>query len=302
MSQDRNEELTALDQELAKMAQDVPEMPDDFHARWTEQIREQAAQEKNASRHENRRQWRYVLSAAAVFVFLIGGTLLTRRSGNSNLLDSSALSNSAHPQESVTLHMNVSGTANGTANESPVYEAAEEAVDGAVYESAVYEAAEEAEEPAYAAAGAAEEPAKAAEAAGTFLFAAKTASSARTEETAAGAAYEAEEADMAVYADAAADMGACEEEAAESMMGEAAEEAPEPEPAPESEPEAAITEGKSAGDETGAAAEEKTESEFLSFLKDLGIFTLKTLVVVLCGGALACLAAVIHRALKNRKK
>lgn len=79
------EELAALDRELAQMAQETPEMPDDFHARWTQKVREEAGQTKQKTRTETRRQWRYVLSAAAVFVFLIGGTLLTRHHGTTDL-------------------------------------------------------------------------------------------------------------------------------------------------------------------------------------------------------------------------
>lgn len=79
------EELKTLDQQLAEMAQETPDMPEDFHSRWTEKIREEARKEEKPARDEekpvrkeNRRQWRYILSTAAVFVFLIAGTLLTR--------------------------------------------------------------------------------------------------------------------------------------------------------------------------------------------------------------------------------
>ena len=61
MNRDRSEEqLSELDRELAQMAQDVPDMPADFHARWTEQIRAEAGQAKTESRKENRKQLRYV--------------------------------------------------------------------------------------------------------------------------------------------------------------------------------------------------------------------------------------------------
>ena len=78
MSQERNEEMLELDQMLAQMAQETPEMPADFHARWTEAVRAEAGQKKTEKQQDSRRQWRYILSAAAAFVFLIGGTLLTR--------------------------------------------------------------------------------------------------------------------------------------------------------------------------------------------------------------------------------
>ena len=43
MNRERKDELTELDLELAKMAQETPEMPADFHARWTEAVRAEAA-------------------------------------------------------------------------------------------------------------------------------------------------------------------------------------------------------------------------------------------------------------------
>ena len=81
MNRERKDELTELDLELERMAQETPEMPDDFHARWTEAVRAEAdrSRQKEAGKP---RQWRYILSAAAVFVFLIGGTLLTRSTKN----------------------------------------------------------------------------------------------------------------------------------------------------------------------------------------------------------------------------
>ena len=93
------EEMDALDRELAKMAEETPEMPDDFHARWTAQIRAEAARGKTAKRQERRRQWRYVLSAAAVFVILIGGTLLTREQGAKQKTDNVSL---RKPEQAMT--------------------------------------------------------------------------------------------------------------------------------------------------------------------------------------------------------
>ena len=49
-------------------------------------------------------------------------------------------------------------------------------------------------------------------------------------------------------------------------------------------------------------AEPAQESGFVSFLKDLGSFTLKTLAVAVPAAALAFGAAAIHKALKKRKK
>ena len=66
-----------------------------------------------------------------------------------------------------------------------------------------------------------------------------------------------------------------------------AEPAEEPAEAPAEEPE------EEAADDSDS---------FTGFLKDLGIFTLKTAAVAAAGAALAFLIACIHRAWKKRKK
>ena len=54
-------------------------------------------------------------------------------------------------------------------------------------------------------------------------------------------------------------------------------------------------------EEKPAEEEPAEESEFVSFLKDLGIFTLKTLAVAAAAAALAFAAAGIHKIWKKRK-
>ena len=83
-----------LDAELEKLAEDVPDMPADFHDRWMQAVRAEAA-EKTAPETETEREpeprgrlvamrkWTRVLSVAAVFVFLIGGTMIYRNSRKS---------------------------------------------------------------------------------------------------------------------------------------------------------------------------------------------------------------------------
>ena len=269
MSQDRKDDLTALDRELAQMSQDVPDMPDDFHTLWTERIRAEAAeagQAETGTRRERRRQWRYLLGAAAVFVFLIGGTLLTRRSWNRDLPASSALSNSIWPQETSTQETETTGTAREDGAEPLLY-----AMNIAAEEPAEEEAADAAEEAVYgvnAAAGAAGYRKTAASA--PKQEAAPAATSAPAPEPAFPAA---ESIDTEESAADAADAGFPDEPEEEEPQEEVPE---EPEQAPEN----------------GVA----------SFLKDLGIFTLKTLAVALCCAALAFLAALVHRTLKNRKQ
>ena len=66
-----------LDQILAGMAEDVPPMPADFHDKWMNAVRAEAKQTE-APVPIAVRQWPRILSIAAVFVFLIGGTFVYR--------------------------------------------------------------------------------------------------------------------------------------------------------------------------------------------------------------------------------
>ena len=78
----------ALDEELAQMAEEVPPMPANFHDRWMNAVKAEAAESASGTAEENPREnpvslvrWTRILSVAAVFVFLIGGTILYRRAG-----------------------------------------------------------------------------------------------------------------------------------------------------------------------------------------------------------------------------
>lgn len=77
-----------LDAALAQMAEEVPPMPADFHARWMNAVRAEAentapAEEPAPKQPLSIVRWTRILSVAAVFVFLIGGTLLYRNSKKS---------------------------------------------------------------------------------------------------------------------------------------------------------------------------------------------------------------------------
>lgn len=226
MSQERNEEMLELDQMLAQMAQETPEMPADFHARWTEAVRAEAGQKKTEKQQDSRRQWRYILSAAAAFVFLIGGTLLTRS------MDQKDRTNK------VAVTENTGNTVSDTDGEEDLF-------------MAVNEAAEEAETDMAEPMAAAVRP---------------------------------NEAVAAMGAKAAGQANAAMDAAMDTAMEEAAEEAPAEEPAAET-----------AGEQPEAAEEPVQESEFVSFLKDLGIFTLKAL------AAAAAIAAVVFGVKAFRK-
>ena len=199
------------DRILAQMAQETPEMPADFHDRWTRAVREEAAGRKRAEKHsESRRQWRYLLGAAAVFVFLIGGTLLTRSPGKNNRTESTLKKTETAVEE----------------------RAAEESA-----EADLFMAEESAED-------------MAPEAGPEIRSAEKNAAWAANVYTGAGAAV--------------------------------------PNEAP-------VKAAGSIREETAG------ENGFVSFLKDLGIFTLKTLGAAAAAAVLAFGAAVVHRAWKKRK-
>lgn len=76
---------TELEQELEQMAAEVPPMPANFRDNWTKAVREDAAAgggsrhaEPDPGRGMTRTTWIRLLSTAAVFVFLIGGTFVYR--------------------------------------------------------------------------------------------------------------------------------------------------------------------------------------------------------------------------------
>jgi hypothetical protein len=80
---DTERTIPDLDRELAALAEEAPEMPADFHEGWMKAIREETkkAEQPEQAKAESRgmiRQWRRLAGAAAIMVFLIGGTLLTR--------------------------------------------------------------------------------------------------------------------------------------------------------------------------------------------------------------------------------
>jgi len=75
-----------LDAELALMAEEVPPMPADFHEKWMGAVRADARKKDPVAEYKEEKapvslaRWTRILSAAAVFVFLIGGTILFRNS------------------------------------------------------------------------------------------------------------------------------------------------------------------------------------------------------------------------------
>jgi hypothetical protein len=262
-----------LDRLLEEMAEETPEMPADFHARWTKQIQE----EQKAHKHSERtRQTRYILSAAALFVFLVGGTLITRGWNKRN----QAVTAPA-PQAKVMYSVD----AGGAAMQADALQAAEEREEAAEADKAapMEEApvmAAQMKEASGMAGNAAEAPdmmmAEAAEsAAEEEVYGEAAEAPAMKEAVKDAAAKRAEE-----PADAAAAAGTAETEAAAVKETGKTEAAAKPAEAP------------------------KEENGFISFMRDFANFSLKALGVlaVIAGLAAAVIAGRRYISKNNSKK
>ncbi len=269
-----------LDAELAQMADDVPPMPADFHDKWMNAVRAEAQQNASAPAEESRGKtvslvrWTRFLSVAAVFVFLVGGTILYRNAGRT-------LSNVARKKAADTALL----AAENVSEESA--EAANAAA-GMMNE----EAAEDME--------AADVPAEAAEESVFFASSAKSTGN-------ADGAFLNETKDAAVFAGAAYE----EAEAADGAVmvaGEAREEAADYDAAPAPQvfaagmPEETAEETEQATDEEATEEEAEQDSGLLqqigSFLADMGRFLLAALPYL----AVLAVPAVIALVLRRRKK
>lgn len=295
-----------LDAVLAEMSDEVPPMPADFHSRWMSAVRAEAGNAAPAAEEGPRKapvslaRWTRILSVAAVFVFLIGGTVIYRNSRKT-------LSFTPAAKESQAVM--AAGEAPTADGEEPLQmlsaepEAAvmEEAVE--MEEAMAKDAAMDAAyvEDGFAANGAAED-AEADGAAAPALFAMSAEPKAAAKS--AGEAHEAEAAEEAYEAEEyAAEEYIAEEYAAEAYAAETggAAEAPAM-PAATMMPTAAPT-PLPAEPEAEEPAERKAETGFLAeagaFLTDMGDFLLAAL-PYLAVLAVPAAAAVFFRRRKKR--
>ena len=285
-----------LDAALAQMAEEVPPMPADFHDRWMNAVRAEAGSTAPAEEPAPKNTLSVVrltriLSIAAVFVFLIGGTLLYRNSKKSL---SSPVSFEAEKQDAVE-------TAVEPATElaaGAVMETAEEAEEAAAEEPLMMESYMQ----AAAVDGAAGVPADAEAEDREALKAAGAVQNAFTAAPKEAAETDAEEADYAMEA-------AYEEESAmEAAAYEAAEEAAMPAPtkaltpAPTAAPTASPTVEPTA---VPTVEPEPEQTGFLpaagAFFTDMGDFLLAALPYLLVLAVPAVTALVIRRR-KNKKE
>ena len=177
-----------LDALLDQMAEDVPPMPADFHDNWMSAVRAEAKQDVPVKEEKEEKKpisivrWTRILSVAAMFVFLVGGTFLYRNTKGTMMpamsaekkeaavMTEMAVTTGEAPEtaeeeaeseaydpdrDAGTMSLSASipmaaasdAAADTKSYEAEVNEAPAMAMGAAVEEAAVYEAAEAAEEP-----------------------------------------------------------------------------------------------------------------------------------------------------------
>ena len=279
-----------LDAALAQMAEEVPPMPADFHARWMNAVRAEAGSTAPAEEPVRKQpvsivRWTRILSVAAVFVFLIGGTLLYRNSKKS--LTSSVPFAAEERKAAETVVEPAAGAVTEEAEEAEEAKETEETVVEAPLMAEFYAQDAAADGTAGAPAKEETEEKQALKAAGAVqnVFAA-----------APNAEPAAEEADYAM--DAAFEEESAMEEAVYDAAAEAAMPAPTAMLTPE--PTAAPT-----PEQTAVPTVEPEQTGFLpaagAFFTDMGDFLLAALPYLLVLAVPAVTALVIRRR-KNRKE
>lgn len=73
-----DDENEVLRQCLSPLNEEVPDMPENFHAQWTALVKEDAMKQEESRKVAPMRRWTRILSVAAALVFVVGGTLLTK--------------------------------------------------------------------------------------------------------------------------------------------------------------------------------------------------------------------------------
>ena len=158
-----------LDRLLEQMAEETPEMPADFHAQWVRAVKAEAAKreqnedrERAGDQEQSRTQeqagdqtaedfpaqkkrrlspaWSRLISAAAVMIFLVGGTLLSRDFLKQEIRIAATARAPEKKAAAVPNTAKDAGQAAGAADEMLIEEAAEAVMEeaGAVNASAAF--------------------------------------------------------------------------------------------------------------------------------------------------------------------
>ena len=269
-----------LNNALEQLAEEVPPMPADFHDRWMNAVRAEAKKTAPAAETETRKKtatlvrWTRMLSIAAVFVFLIGGTILYRNSRKTLSAPYAAVENAALPEAAEPAEEKA---------EAKAEPAAEEVAEAAVPEAAAEEADLAAE---------AEEPDRMYAKSASSVNAAANAPVGEAPALTAGKAAEAADEAAPVWEDAEAEY---EEEAAYEEAAPVPTEAPAE--VPTAVPTAAPTEAPDPEPTAEPSGQEKTGflSEAGAFFSDMGDFLLAALPYLLVLAVPAAAAVIIRR-------
>lgn len=275
-----------LNNALEQLAEEVPPMPADFHDRWMNAVRAEAKKTAPAAETETRKKtatlvrWTRMLSIAAVFVFLIGGTILYRNSRKTLSAPYAAVENAALPEAAEPAEEKA---------EAKAEPAAEEVAEAAVPEAAAEEADLAAE---------AEEPDRMYAKSASSVNAAANAPVGEAPALTAGKAAEAADEAAPVWEDAEAEY---EEEAAYEEAAPVPTEAPTE--VPTAVPTAAPTEAPDPEPTAEPSGQEKTGflSEAGAFFSDMGDFLLAALPYLLVLAVPAAAAVIIRRRNKARE-
>ena len=280
-----------LDAVLAQMAEDVPPMPADFHDKWMNAVRAEARQTVPAAEEPAPEKktvsivrWTRILSVAAVFVFLIGGTLLYRSSKKSLSVPYAAekreaVETAASPADGGEPEAAAAGETLSM-EEEPVM-AVSWMQASAAYEDTAEEAEAEEDSTAHA------------------MKATGSVQNAYSAPAAEGASYEAEEAAYEAEADYAAEADWAEEAAWEASPAMTA--APTPVPTPEATAAPTATSAPTATPTgTPVPAEETAEERGVlsaagAFFTDMGEFLLAALPYLLVLAVPAAAVLIIRR-------
>ena len=284
-----------LNNALEQLAEEVPPMPADFHDRWMNAVRAEAKKTAPAAETETREKtatlvrWTRMLSIAAVFVFLIGGTILYRNSRKTLSAPYAAVENAALPEAAEPAEEKAEAKAEPAAEEAAEAAVPEAAAEEPEADMAVYEAYEAYE---------AEEPDRMYAKSASSVNAAANAPVGEAPALTAGKAAEAADEAAPVWEDAEAEY---EEEAAYEEAAPVPTEAPTE--VPTAVPTAAPTEAPDPEPTAEPSGQEKTGflSEAGAFFTDMGDFLLAALPYLLVLAVPAAAAVIIRRRNKARE-
>lgn len=140
MKKEPREDLLILEEELRRMSEEVPEIPEDFHASWVRAMEDEMKKDPVTPENEKKDNitkkplnWKRWTAIAAAAVVLIGGasTGYFNKIANArkHASQSAGSYSASYKAEDSAPSASYSSSTMGAASESPVYEYSEEAAD-----------------------------------------------------------------------------------------------------------------------------------------------------------------------------